>query len=296
MPTQAPRNGTVSVPVKRAAAKSPKSLPKPKPATARVAAISGRQIKMTSSVRALPRASEPTAKLPTLARPVVTKAAASQPRVVLPPPKKQPAPIVPRTTLPVPVPAKSTLPHHPKVQKRPAQATTQPAKPALKAPKNLRLVRVEKQTIDTRWKLATKNRERHCCSNYSDPAHGGRDPVLRFQKNLPQCRLGREALLEGESEDSGYIDNPHIWGNLSPATFFEELESFFKPCRSSRQIQNRSSAAPKTKTARFANALVSEYRCIPACLGQPWYFKRHGESVVYWEPSKEELEGFKANE
>jgi len=203
VPPKTPRNGKVSAPVKPAAVKSPNSLPKPKPATAPVAASSSRQTKPTSSVRALPRASNPTAKAKSSVKPVVTKAAAVKPRVVPQPPKKQPATIAPRTTRSVPAPAKSTLPHRPSVQEQPAQTKT------------------------------------------------------RLQ--LPKAKL---PLVEEDAR------------------------------RSSRKIENRSSAAPKAKTVRFAGIDEPRTRCIPARLGDPDVYEEYGESTVFWEPSKEQLLSF----
>ena len=275
----------VSAPVKPAAAKSPNSLPKPKPATARVAASSGRQTKLTSSVRVVARPSEPTAKLSTPARPVVTKAAASQPRVVLPPPKKQPAPIVPRTTLPVPAPAKLKHPFLDRIRNRPAHKRTVPAKPALKAPKNLRLVKVDAAAIEKRLKLAVEASKSQCCSNHSDPAHSGRDPELRRQKEMPQCLFVRDSRSEQES---------HKFAALPSEGHDEDSAKFVQPCRSSRQIQNRSSAAPKAKTVQFADPMVSEYRCIPWNKDEKVWAIRE-DTTYSWDPSKEELASFRAN-
>lgn len=274
-------------------------MPKPKPATARVAASSGRQTKPTSSVRALPRASELTAKLSTPARPVVTKAAASQPRVVLPPPKKQPAPIVPRTTLPVPAPAKINLPFLDRIRKVPAHKRTLPAKPALKVHKILRVVKVGEATTEERLKLAEEVSRSQDCSNHSDPAYGGRDPELRRlrerpleegevgpkYKEVPQCQVVRESSSENEF---------HTFTALPPKGDHEDFGKFLHPCRSSRQIQNRSSAAPKAKTVRFADPMVSEYRCIPWNKDERVWAVRE-DTTYSWDPSKEELAGFRAN-
>ncbi|NJR31251.1 hypothetical protein HC762_00420 [bacterium] len=89
MSRQATGNGRVSAPVKLSKAKGPTSLAKPKPATAPVAASSGRQTRPTSSVRAPPRASKPTANVQSAARAAATRPAASQPVVGPRPPQRR---------------------------------------------------------------------------------------------------------------------------------------------------------------------------------------------------------------
>lgn len=286
VPAPAPRHGMVSAPVKPATAKSLNSLPRPKSATAIVAASPGRQTKPTSSVRALPRASEPTAKTSS-AKPVVTKAAASQPRVGLPP-KKQCAPVAPRTTKSVLAPAKPTLPPRLPVQKRSARIQTRPRLPRGRLPP------VEDdgmEQVNAGLARAVCNARAEECDNHSQP-YSGRDPFLHSalivkgdgQLHRVQCRKGRDP-------SSGSYDEKH---DRKPFPMSERMrDRFFMPCSSSRKIENRSSAAPKAKTVRFAGIETHTYRCLPACLSDPVSYRAQGESIVTWAPSSAQLARFR---
>jgi hypothetical protein len=148
------------------------------------------------------------------------------------------------------------------------------------------------QTIEEQIDLAADIAAEQCCNN-SDPVYG-RDPVLlstiakdcSHGDGLVQCKRGRP-------RDTRQTDNTHVWRPLRASVLEDALASFFKPCRSSRKIENRSSAAPKAKTVRFADTMVSEYRCIPSCRDSV-AFRKWGATAVSWTPSKKELEGFRA--
>lgn len=154
---------------------------------------------------------------------------------------------------------------------------------ALKVRLDPRLIdAVEQQTEEARLELAATNRKNQRCTNHTDPAWAGRDPVLRAMRPVvPQCKLVRRHPH----------DYPHhVNMAVDRAGFVARAGLFFRPCRSSRQIQNRSAAAPKAKKVHFAETLVSNYRCIP---------QRDDSArltTFSWTPSQEELEGFRANE
>lgn len=285
MPTQAPHNGKVPAPIKPAVAKRLNSSPKSKPATAPVAAFSGRRTKLTGSVQALPRALKPAAKPTSSVKPVVTKAAAPKPTVVPQPPRKQPAPVVPRTTRSVLTPAKSTLPHPPRVQKQPARMTSRRPLSIAKPP-----TAEEWKAVQSGLAKAAVNARMEECVYHSAP-YFGRDPffhsaqvVLEGETYKVQCGRGREPSHPA-------YDETHV---RKPFPMSQRMEKrFFHPCSSSRKIENRSSAAPKAKSVRFAGIEESMYRCMPACYAQPEYFAAYAKSTRTWEASKRELKRFR---
>ena len=163
----------------------------PKLATSCVAAFPDRQTKTTSSVRALPQPSKPTAKPGPSAKPVVTKAGASQPRVVLPPPVQQPgsALIGPRTAKSVPALAKTTLPR---------SSTDDPRHrpPTVKSP----LVGDDfMKTINAGLKRAKVNMRMEECVNLPQP-YFIRDPFSHSVKVLTDCRWYKSGAKRAKIE------------------------------------------------------------------------------------------------
>jgi hypothetical protein len=213
----------------------------------------------------------------------VTKAAASQPGVVPQRPKKQTAPIAPRTTEPVLAPAQSTLLPSPRVQEQPAQPTPSPPLPTVNCPL------VGGGEIEARLETAEINMWAEECIHHPNP-YFCRDPffnsaqvVVKGKPRVLQCRKARKRDFEDHKE---HLRKPFFVSDLMK-------QRFFSSCCSSRKTENRSSAAPpKAKTVRFASIDKTTYRCIPACSADPEYFEEYGQSTVSWEPSKEEVEDF----
>jgi hypothetical protein len=130
------------------------------------------------------------------------------------------------------------------------------------------------------------------CINHPDP-HFGRDPfynaakIVVDGKSRPvQCGYGRKWMRGG-----GYRTH------FRKPSFVSELmrEKFYASCCSFRKTENRSSAAPpKAKAVRFTSTNTDRYRCMPVRVDTPEYLEQYGEEpTVSWEPSQEQLEGFR---
>jgi hypothetical protein len=283
VPAQAPRNGTVSAPAKPPAAKT---------ATSRVAASSGRQTKTTSSDRAPSQASKPTAKPKSSVKPVVSKAAASQPRVAPPPPKKQSAPKASCTTESVLAPAQPTLLLAPQAQEQPAQTIPVLPLPTFQYP----LDNEEEfmKAVEAGLERAKNNMrvEELVCTNHPNP-HFGRDPfynaakiVVDGKSRLVQCAYGRD-----------WAECDEFREHLRKPSFVSDgmKEKFYSSCCSSRKTENRSSAAPpKAKTVRFAATSTDTYRCMPVRVATPDYLEScGGDPIASWSPSQEQVKDFR---